>query len=125
MRQQISIGTDLPIAVALPTHEEIDGKWTGWRVWAVDLHRESNGNLRLCVFADPADGKKQPSTVFEFLLGPLGRTASPKFVAFASGCGLRGLITSVDQLEGRHFATRNGGKRSVDFGPLSNALASA
>ncbi|TWF49638.1 hypothetical protein [Neorhizobium alkalisoli] len=125
MRPQISIGNDLPIAIKLPTHEEFDQKWIGWRVWAVDLHRETDGNLRLCVFADHANGSKQPSTVFEFLLGPLGRTASPKLVAFAAACGMRGFITSVDQLEGRYFSTRNSGKRSIDFGPLSNALAAA
>ncbi len=122
MRPQVSIGPDLPLAIALPTHQEIDSKWTGWHVWAVDLHRESNGYLRLNVFIDPTDGTK-PGAVLEFFLGSLGRTASPKFIALASACGLRGRITSVEQLEGRDFSMRNGGKRSIDYGPLQSGLA--
>ncbi|MQY45339.1 hypothetical protein GAO09_04570 [Rhizobiales bacterium RZME27] len=124
MRPQISIGNDLPISITLPTPDDVEKKWVGWRVWAVDLHRDADRKLRLNVFADPIDGPKQQE-VFEFFLGPLGQTASPRFTALAVACGIRTRLTSVDQLEGRYFATRNGGKLSIDFGSLEFALAPA
>lgn len=122
MRPQISIGNDLPISISLPTHEEVEKKWVGWYVWGVDLHRDVDRKLRLNVFADPINGRIGQE-VFEFFLGSRGQTASPRFTAFAVACGMRGGIAAVDQLEGRYFATRNGGKLSIDFGPLSNAIA--
>ncbi len=120
--QDIDNATEWPLNITLPDGA-VDNRWVGWRIWAIDHHKEKSGIFRLNVFVDPADGSKPTvSQVFEFRLTTDGLRASDRFRSLALACGIRGKITSTRELEGRYFASRGRGVMPSDFGPLVLAL---
>ncbi|MGM4980865.1 hypothetical protein [Rhizobium sp. 11_C7_N12_5] len=120
--QDINDAAEWPLNIALPDGT-LDGCWTGWKIWAIDHHKEEASIFRLNVFVDPADGSKPKiARVFEFRLSVDGTRASDRFRALALACGIRATVRSTRELEGRYFAARNRGASPSDFGPLELAL---
>ncbi|WP_173509859.1 hypothetical protein [Sinorhizobium psoraleae] len=92
-------------------------------MFAVDIKEESDELVRINVFADPADGRpSQTIQVFSFLVSADGKRRSPRFEAFLVACGIRERCDDTREIEGRYFATRNGGRGADDFGSLALAI---
>lgn len=96
--------------------------WSGWRVDAVDISEEADGLARLKIYAKPIGPCLVEAVIHEFLVGLDHCRRSKRFDAFLLACGVTKLLGDSSEIEGRYFATRNRGRGSVDFGPLTNAL---
>lgn len=98
-------------------------KWTGWRVWAVDIQEGADELARVLVHCDRV-GTQSPSDgcVLEFMTDEGGQRQSRRFGAFLRACGVTERVDATREIEGRYFASRNNGRATNDFGPLALAI---
>ncbi|GAJ91021.1 hypothetical protein [Rhizobium rhizogenes] len=97
--------------------------WYGWRVSAIKVTEDADELSRVNVHAQPVGAGYREAAVFEFLVDQLGKRRSDRFDAFVRACGIKERVDDTRQIEGRYFSTRNRGRTSLDFGPLTNTLA--
>ncbi|WFS02793.1 hypothetical protein [Rhizobium tumorigenes] len=95
--------------------------WTGWRVFAVDIHDAVDGLARAVVFVELITDSKQ-TRIFEFMVDEAGVRRSPRFDAFLHACGMVERVDDTREIEGRYFAARGEGETATDFGALALAL---
>jgi hypothetical protein len=96
--------------------------WVGWCVAALDVAEDADGLVRITVHAEPVGAEYREKAQFEFLTDMAGQRRSSRLDAFLRACGIRERCDDTREVEGRHFATRNGGRTAVDFGPLTRSL---
>ena len=100
-------------------------RWVGWRIFAVDVMPDEDGLSRINVFIDPATGATASGiTNLSFLIDAEGRR-SRRLEALLVACGVTHDVDDLSMVEGRHFAARDNGRTTSDFGLLSLALQAA
>ncbi|ASY56351.1 hypothetical protein SS05631_c14130 [Sinorhizobium sp. CCBAU 05631] len=96
--------------------------WFGWKVASMEIVEDADNLVRITVHAEPVGAGYREKAQFEFLTDMAGQRRSSRLDAFLRASGIRERCHDTRKVEGRYFATRNGGRTAVDFGPLTKAL---
>jgi hypothetical protein len=96
--------------------------WFAWKVASMHIIEDADNLVRITIHAEPVGAGYREKTQFEFLTDMDGQRRSSRLDAFLRACGIRERCDDTREVEGRYFATRNGGRIAADFGPLALAL---
>jgi hypothetical protein len=96
--------------------------WIGWRVKEVDFNEIEDDLVRITAHVDPVGAGYRPDPIEYVFITDGASRRSQRFDAFLRACGVTERIDDDREIRGRYFATRNRGRGSSDFGPLTNAL---
>jgi hypothetical protein len=94
--------------------------WRGYKVVGTSTQPETDGLVRVKVFAEPLSFCAEDTEIFEFLTGAQGNRHSERFDAFLEGAGVKHSREHFHRVEGRYFAVKNRGRSPMDFGSLTD-----